>query len=436
MLVAVVAANLFVFQVATAYRFSSTSYTIDASVANNVGGQNNSTSYQMVTSGGENVIGNGAGGSYKVGMGYIAQLPHSLQLTVQPSGLAAYWSFDEPSGTAAYDATSYGQTLNLTNQTFAAGKLGNSLQLDATTAVATSANSAAINFQASDFTVSLWYKPSSVTGSRDILRKGTLSGDGYEVALVGAAPIMYLTSSSNYRYCAAVTASVWTHITFVKQGTTLDCYENGVVANGTLGGSIPTTLGNATSQLTVGGTGFFNVGPSGQLDELKMYSTALSAAMVKADYDAMNSGVTSGVTLGSITPGTSTTTQADVITQTDASGYSLAINQDHDLTSGSYTIPAISSGTIASPAVWTEGTTKGLGFTLSATNATAIPGSWNSGNSYAALPGTATTFYSRIGQQSAVDYVTLRLRADVTMAQTVTGTPYTNMLTVTGTMTP
>lgn len=160
----------------------------------------------------------------------------------------------------------------------------------------------------------------------------------------------------------------------------------------------------------------------------------LSADEILAEYNAQNTGNGSGLSLGSITPNTSNTALSDIIVHTDSNGYTLAINENNDLTSGAYTIPPV-SGSIASPVAWSEGTTKGLGFTLTATNATALPGTWSSGNSYAAIPTTATSFYTRTGIQSSTsDYITMRLRADVSLAQTVG--VYNNILTITGTITP
>jgi hypothetical protein len=175
---------------------------------------------------------------------------------------------------------------------------------------------------------------------------------------------------------------------------------------------------------------------NGSLDNIKIFNRVLTADEVKAEFMAQTAGRRSGLTLGTITPGTSSTTLSDIVVQTDAGGYTLAVSQNNNLTSGAYTIPSV-GGSIASPSAWTEGTTKGLGFTLTATNATAISGVWGGGANYAALPSTATSFYTRTGIQSATnDYLTMRLRADVALTQPATGSAYTNIMTVTGTMTP
>ncbi len=135
-----------------------------------------------------------------------------------------------------------------------------------------------------------------------------------------------------------------------------------------------------------------------------------------------------------IIPGNSRQADTTVSILTDAPGYSLAINQTGDLSDGNHTIPGIGA-TIASPTAWDEGNTKGLGVSLASTNATALPGKWNSGNSYAALPSTATTIYSRTGfSGGSEDNLTLRYRLDVTASQA--SGAYTTTAVYTGTILP
>ena len=99
---------------------------------------------------------------------------------------------------------------------------------------------------------------------------------------------------------------------------------------------------------------------------------------------------------------------------------------------GANTIAAI-SGSIASPTAWSDGTTKGFGFTLM--SAPGLDGKWGSGANYAAAPGSATTYYTRTGASNSVkDVVAMRLKADTTLS-TPAG-QYTNQLTITGTITP
>lgn len=144
----------------------------------------------------------------------------------------------------------------------------------------------------------------------------------------------------------------------------------------------------------------------------------------------------STLTIPAVTPNTSQLVNFSANVLTDAPGYTLSANQNNDLTrsSGGNTIPAV-SGSIASPVTWSEGTTKGLGFSLVSTTATALPGKWNAGASYAAFPASASSFYTRTGLSGgATDTLSMRLRLDVANTQ-VTGN-YSNTITWLGTITP
>ena len=142
----------------------------------------------------------------------------------------------------------------------------------------------------------------------------------------------------------------------------------------------------------------------------------------------------STINLGAVTPGVSNSATVTANVITDAPDYTLAVSQNNNLQSGAYSIAAV-GGSIASPTTWVEGTTKGLGFTLVSTNATAIPASWNSGNAYAAFPNTSTTFYTRDGfSGGATDTLTMRVKLDVPSSQGAA--TYTNTVTWVGTTTP
>ena len=138
--------------------------------------------------------------------------------------------------------------------------------------------------------------------------------------------------------------------------------------------------------------------------------------------------------LGAVSAGSSNTASTTLSVYTDAPGYVLAGQQDHGLQSGSNFIPSV-AGSIDSPLAWTEGVTKGLGFSLASTNATAIPGKWSSGNSFAAMPDSSTGFYTRTGYTNgAMDALEVKFRLDVAQSQ-ATGS-YSNTVTWTGTITP
>jgi len=93
------------------------------------------------------------------------------------------------------------------------------------------------------------------------------------------------------------------------------------------------------------------------------------------------------------------------------------------------------AGTIASPQAWSEGTTKGFGFTV--TSATQLEGSWGTGPNYnyAGVPSTSTLFHSIDGfTQGLPDRTTLQFRADAPTSQK-SGT-YTANIIYTATLKP
>lgn len=432
-----VATSLFVsglFSVASADRYTSTSYIIDASVLSATGGAQTSASYKLTSSTGENVVGNGAGSSYLVGMGYVAQLGKSLQLTMQPNGLVVYYPLDENSGSMTYDNSINTNVGNLqASPTWMTGKLGNALSFNG------SSQYVALNdldVSGSAITVSAWVYPTVAAQNGKVVGKHSSTTDAQGTLGLTSGNATFETTTGGVYHIATSASTLalntWSYIVGVYDGANTKVYVNGVLATpvASTGALANNNYGWAIGRINAStSSNYF----TGSIDEVKILSRALNDSDVLAEYNAVIAGSPAGISLGTITPGASNTVLADIITQTDAGGYTLAINQNHDLQSSSYTIPAI-LGSVASPLVWTEGSTKGLGFTLTATNATAIPGTWNSGNSYAAFPGTATTFYTRSGLPTPKDYLTMRLRADVASSQAALD--YTNAVTVTGTITP
>lgn len=139
------------------------------------------------------------------------------------------------------------------------------------------------------------------------------------------------------------------------------------------------------------------------------------------------------VSFPALTAGTPQTAQIDVQTRTDAPGYTLAVMQSGNLSDGGGNTIAPVSGTIASPVAWSNGTTKGLGFTIISAYG-GIPAIWNAGNSYAGFPMTSTSFFTRNGMFSGIDTTSIRLKLDTAFMQ-VAGN-YSNTITFTGTIIP
>ncbi|HTK39361.1 MAG TPA: LamG domain-containing protein [Patescibacteria group bacterium] len=420
-------------QVVNADRYTSSNYTIDASeVGNSFGGASSDADYKLTSSGGESVIGQGSGGSYQLDSGYVAELQSSLQLSVQPHALMGYYPLDETQGSVYRDrATSGIDGYPIGAPTSVAGKVGNALSFNGTSQLVSVGGSA--GFQSTKHTLEAWIKTTSTSSTMGVVTKG---GDFWLGIDFNKVAIYDWNTGTT---CSASTVSVgngaWHHI-----AATLDSG----VTNGSLiyvdGVQVKACTWTQTSQGGSTAIGAAAASPWGQyyngsIDEVKIFSGTLSPSQIKAEYSAGSAGSTAGLSFATdVVPGISQTSSYDAIVLTDApNGYTLALSQNQNLTKGSDTISPV-AGTIASPLSWSEGTTKGFGFTLYGTNATAIDGKWSSGTAYAAFPGSATSFYTRSGTQSAKDVINMRLRLDVPSTQP-SGT-YTNVITTTGTITP
>ncbi len=421
---------------ASASRFSSTSYLIDASVMNSAGGMGTSSSYKLTSSAGESIVGDGSSGSYKLGAGYVAQLEQqatpSIKLTTQPSGLVAYYPFDENAGTS----TTKDESSNTANGTlvnspsWTTGKIGSALQFNGSTQAVDMGNGS--QFQTTQHTVSAWVKYTASTSDQ------VVAGKGLSYALVVGSKPGIREFSGAPSTCSSPAASTndnaWHHIV----ATVDDGVTNGtkLYQDGTLVQSCTVTIAAQTENFAVGaldaGASYSNY-YTGAIDGVKVFNRIMSADEVAAEYAAQNGGTPTGIGLATIIPGSPISSGLTaIITTTNATSYSLAINQDHNLQKGSDTIAAI-SGSIASPVAWSNGTTKGFGFTVN--SSPTVYGSWSNGTNFAAVPGASTAFYVRNSPTSGVkEAVGLIFKADTTFANPAG--LYQNTVTVTGTVSP
>lgn len=430
---------------AQAATFNSSNYSVNGNLGDSVSGGQNSTNYQLTSAGGESIAGTSSSGSYKLGQGYVPTLENSLQVVTQQNGLAAYYAFDEPTGTATYDESTNGYNGSLVGTpNRVAGKLNGALEF---TGATNYVNAGTYSIGGSAMTVSAWVQGSPLSGEARIAAKSNgqaesdhdwMFGLGAGAGATETLRIRLKTGGVTSTFATAplgLVDNTWYHVAFTYDGSNVKAYLNGnevgsFAKTGTLDqSSLPVRIGSGDD-----GSG----GPAavwdGLIDEVKIYSRSLSQAEVSAEYNANNAGAAAGLALGAVTAGSSRTSPFDVITQTSAGGYTLAISQNNDLTNGGNTIPGV-SGSIASPVPWSEGSTKGLGFSLYGTNATAIPGIWNAGSAYAALPTTATSFYTRSNYTGGgKDIVNMRLRLDTQASQAMGS--YTNQMTITGVKIP
>lgn len=422
----------------------SNNFRLDPNVASSFGGTSGSASYKLTDSGGEAVVGSGSSQSYKLTQGYIAQLAHSLQLSVLPSGTYAYWPLDTGTGTQAYDVslTNDAGTLQAT-PSWTAGKIGQAITLNGGTQYISTTTT---QNNPNDITLELWFKTNTTQGGRLIglgsSQTGASANRDRHIYMTDGGQLIFGTNNGSINTISTVSSyndNTWHHV-----AATLGTAGMTLVVDGVRVGTDGTTTsgGNYTGYWRLGyddlsgwpsapTSNFF----AGSLDEIRVYNHQLADIEITNDYTAGNNGMRFAHTLPNITAGTSQTYSSDAIVRTDAPGYDLFIQAPALLkhTDGSTTIPMIPA-TVGSPTAWNEGTTKGLGFTVR--SATQLEAKWGTGPyNYAGVPSTATAYHSRTGLGGGVpEKTTLEFRAD-TAANQKSGT-YSTTVVYTATLKP
>ena len=208
------------------------------------------------------------------------------------TGLVAAYNFNEGSGTTVGDASGHGITGILQGATWTtAGRYGGALSFNGSSGYVDLGNPAPLQITTS-MTWSAWVK--SATNPSD---------DGQIVAKSDNASGWQLKTSPDTgqhtfgvrisggvnelakRYSTTVRSlSVWYHVAGVYNSAagTLNLYVNGVLDNGVLIGTIPTSQLNSPVNVNIGRR-FAGYYFSGVIDELRIYNRALSQTEIQAD---------------------------------------------------------------------------------------------------------------------------------------------------------
>ena len=199
-------------------------------------------------------------------------------------GLVSAYSFSEGAGTTVADASGNGNDGTIANAAWTtAGKYGNALVFNGTTARVTINDSATLHLT-SAMTLEAWVNPSSVTSAwRDVIYKGD---DNYYLegtSTTSSRPAGGATGGSTVYATAALTANTWAHLAVTYDGATLRLYVNGAqVASQARAGNLTTS----TNPLQIGGDSIYGQFFSGIIDEVRVYNVALTAAQIQADMNA------------------------------------------------------------------------------------------------------------------------------------------------------
>jgi Concanavalin A-like lectin/glucanases superfamily len=180
------------------------------------------------------------------------------------------------------DASGLGNNGTIANAVWTInGKYGNALVFNGANALVTIADSPSLRLT-NGMTLEAWVNPTIVNRTwSDVIYKGN---DNYYLEATSSrkppSPVGGGSTFGETWGTAGLGANTWTHLAVTYDRVTLRLYVNGVQVS-----SKARTQAIATSAnpLQIGGDSLFGQYFSGTIDEVRVYSSALSAAQVQAD---------------------------------------------------------------------------------------------------------------------------------------------------------
>ena len=233
----------------------------------------------------------------------------SLSHQIKSDSPVAYWPLQETAGPVVDVIGGLSLTLNSPAAMASTGMAGRrSLDLGTSSGYASGVTSAAL--EPTNMTVEAWvnYNGSMASSEAEFLGKANAgsAGNGYTfgvtsggnlqlVIMVDASGAVHYMSSAS---ASSLISSGWHHIagTYDDTAKAIVLYLDGVALSGTPSGPSGTRTGGGTEPFTLGRFGGFNgFHYRGQLADVAIYSTVLTADRIKAHYQA---GIRSGAVMG------------------------------------------------------------------------------------------------------------------------------------------
>lgn len=174
------------------------------------------------------------------------------------------------------------------------GKIGQALNFNNTGTVSINNSASTFNFGTNDFSLSIWFKLASESGTQLFSKYNGNSYPHYNLYLSNSNPRNYCSTGKiglafslyngpqTMANAGCVTEYVWHHVTGVRSGTSILLYLDGTLAATSTTGT-PTSYDNP-GPFVVGGQQYQGAF-AGILDDARVYNRALSASEVKTLYN-------------------------------------------------------------------------------------------------------------------------------------------------------
>jgi hypothetical protein len=185
---------------------------------------------------------------------------------------------------------------NLTNTTFAAGKVGQAFSFNGTDAFIQIPHSPSLNFT-NKISILAWVNPTGTNVTTRLLDKHTFGGsDGWHLQIVTNRLQMKI-GATTINGKTAIPLNAYTFVAGIFDGSALKLYNNGVLDTNLVSAqSIPT---NALA-LRIGADPTGGSYYKGLMDEVMLFNRALTAAEIQSIYNASTNGICKGADITSI----------------------------------------------------------------------------------------------------------------------------------------
>jgi hypothetical protein len=204
-----------------------------------------------------------------------------------PSGLVGAWAFDESSGTTAIDSSGTGNAGALSGPTrVTGGRYGGALSFDGANDWVTVADANSLDVTRS--TISAWVQPAALgTVWRTVGFKEQPGGMVYALYANQdtSRPVGQVNVGVEVNAVGPSTLplNAWTYLASTYDGTAVRLYVNGTLVTTTaVTGSLPASTG----PFRIGGNSIWAEWFNGLIDEVRVYSRALSSSEIQADMNA------------------------------------------------------------------------------------------------------------------------------------------------------
>jgi hypothetical protein len=209
----------------------------------------------------------------------------NVQNAAQPvTGLVAAFGFEEATGTTAADSSGRGMTGTISGALHeTAGRYGRALTFDGVNDWVTVADAAPLDLT-TGMTLEAWVRPTVVSRWRTVLIKeqaGNLTYALYANTDANRPSANFFAGvERDVLGTAQLAANTWTHLATTYDGTNLRIYVNGVLV-GTR--AAPGPISTSAQPLRIGGNSIWPEFFQGQIDEVRVYDRARTAAEVQTD---------------------------------------------------------------------------------------------------------------------------------------------------------